>query len=96
MAPTVSAAMVSPPAPATPHDSTKIIVRQFRKEDLSQVIQLFKEGMLNYPKSKQDPRLHEYIDNIVKTDLGDIEATYYVVLVMHINVWHYALNGSPG
>lgn len=40
------------------------------------MIQLFKDGMLNYPKSQQDPRLHEYIDNSLKTDLSDIAGTY--------------------
>ncbi|GMF14199.1 unnamed protein product [Phytophthora lilii] len=76
MAPTVSSAVSSPPAPVPTHEPAKIVVRQFCKEDLPQVIQLFKEGMLNYPKNQQDPRLHEYIDNSLKTDLSDIEGTY--------------------
>ncbi|KAH7463598.1 hypothetical protein PRIC1_006698 [Phytophthora ramorum] len=69
--------MVTPPT-AVPNqeNSTKIVVRQFRQEDILQVIQLFKEGMLNYPKNKQDPRLHEYIESSLKTDLSDIEGTY--------------------
>ncbi|KAE8881949.1 hypothetical protein PF005_g11467 [Phytophthora fragariae] len=76
MAPTVSATIMSPPAPTPILDSTKIVVRQFCKGDLPQVIQLFKDGMLNYPKNKQDPRLDEYIENSLKTDLSDIEGTY--------------------
>ncbi|KAG6615412.1 N-acetyltransferase-like protein [Phytophthora cinnamomi] len=75
MAPTASAEVVSPPAPLPAHE-TKIVLRQFRKEDLDQVIQLFKDGMLTYPKNQQDPHLHEYIDNSLKTDLSDIKGTY--------------------
>ncbi|KAG3108898.1 hypothetical protein PI124_g11867 [Phytophthora idaei] len=74
MAPIVSPSM----SPTSTHDSPKIVVREFRNEDLPQVIQLFKDGMLNYPKNQQDPHLHDYIDNSLKTDLSDIEGTYFM------------------
>ncbi|KAL3658427.1 hypothetical protein V7S43_016560 [Phytophthora oleae] len=32
--------------------------------------------MLNYPKNQQDPRLRDYIDNSLKTDLSNIVDTY--------------------
>ncbi|RLN45338.1 hypothetical protein BBO99_00008026 [Phytophthora kernoviae] len=54
----------------------KIVLRQFRRDDLEQVIQLFKAGMLNYPAQQQDPRLHDYIAESISTDLSDVEGTY--------------------
>ncbi|KAF4044537.1 Acetyltransferase (GNAT) family [Phytophthora infestans] len=57
-------------------DSAEIVVREFRNEDLLQVIELFKDGMLQYSKRQQDPHLDDYIANSLKTDLSDIKGTY--------------------
>ncbi|KAK1929851.1 N-acetyltransferase family 8 member 2 [Phytophthora citrophthora] len=76
MAPTVSSAVVPPPTPVPAHDATKIVIRQFRSEDLPQVIGLFKEGMLCYPAQRENPRLLQFIDDSLKTDLMDISGTY--------------------
>ncbi|GMF14198.1 unnamed protein product [Phytophthora lilii] len=76
MAPTVSSATATLPSPLPAQDSPKIAIRQFRSEDLPQVIQLFKEGMLVYPGQRDNLRLHEFMDESLKTDLSDIEGTY--------------------
>ncbi|KAF4044536.1 hypothetical protein GN244_ATG03081 [Phytophthora infestans] len=76
MAPTVAATMAIPPAPVPANDATKIVIRPFRQDDLPQVIQLFKEGMLCYPAQQENPRLLQFIDDSLKTDLSDIEGTY--------------------
>ncbi|ETI33051.1 hypothetical protein F441_20133 [Phytophthora nicotianae CJ01A1] len=73
MAPIVSSTM----SPKSVPDSAKIVVREFRSEDLPQVIQLFKDGMLHYPKSQQDPHLDDYIADSLKMDLSDIDGTYF-------------------
>ncbi|RLN97034.1 hypothetical protein BBJ28_00014330 [Nothophytophthora sp. Chile5] len=76
MPPTVSSTGTQPPAPTAAPGSTKIVVRQFRAEDLPQVSELFREGMLHYPEHKQSEQLEQYIANSLKTDLSDVEATY--------------------
>ncbi|KAL3658428.1 hypothetical protein V7S43_016561 [Phytophthora oleae] len=76
MAPTVSSTVVTPPAPVPAHDATKIVIRQFRSEDLSQVLDLFKEGMLCYPAQRENLHLLQFIDESLKTDLMDIGGTY--------------------
>lgn len=76
MPPTVSSTTTSLPTPAPALGSTKIVTRQFRHEDLPQVIALFKAGMLSYPVHQRDPRLGDYIEESLKTDLSDIEGTY--------------------
>ncbi|KAG7400932.1 hypothetical protein PHYBOEH_003843 [Phytophthora boehmeriae] len=75
MAPIVSSTMTAPPTPVNTYDMT-IVLRQFRHEDLEQVIDLFKAGMLNYPAHQQDPHLHDYIAESISTDLSDVEGTY--------------------
>ncbi|KAG3030169.1 hypothetical protein PC121_g6289 [Phytophthora cactorum] len=64
------------PAPTPAHDATKIAIRLFCQDDMPQVIQLFKEGMLCYPAQRENPRLLEFIDDSLKTDLSDIKGTY--------------------
>ncbi|ETK73384.1 hypothetical protein F441_20132 [Phytophthora nicotianae CJ01A1] len=76
MAPTVSSTTATPPAPVPANDATKIAIRSFRKDDLPQAIQLFKEGMLCYPAQRENPRLLEFIEDSLKTDLSGIEGTY--------------------
>ncbi|EGZ16529.1 hypothetical protein PHYSODRAFT_299957 [Phytophthora sojae] len=76
MAPTAYSTAASPPTAAPARDSTKIVLRQFHNEDLDQVIQLFKEGMLYYPGQRNNGRLHQFIDESLKTDLSDIAGTY--------------------
>ncbi|RLN71828.1 hypothetical protein BBJ28_00016118 [Nothophytophthora sp. Chile5] len=73
--------MASPPVPAANPAvggaSPEIIIRQFRSEDLPQVIELFKQGMLAYPVHMAHREMLEpYLVESLKTDLGNIEATY--------------------
>ncbi|KAG2764625.1 hypothetical protein PC129_g12726 [Phytophthora cactorum] len=67
---------MSPAVSSAPRNSTKIAIRQFHHDDLPHLIQLLKEGMLNYPAQQSNPRLQEYINNSLKTDLSDIVGTY--------------------
>ncbi|KAG3108895.1 hypothetical protein PI124_g11868 [Phytophthora idaei] len=50
---------MSPAVSSAPQNSTKTAIRQFHHDDLPQVIQLLKEGMLNYPAQQSNPRLQE-------------------------------------
>ncbi|CAI5728175.1 unnamed protein product [Hyaloperonospora brassicae] len=53
--------------------SSDIVIRQFRHNDLAQVIELFKEGML---VRGTDELMDAYIATSLETDLSDIEGTY--------------------
>ncbi|TMW58405.1 hypothetical protein Poli38472_009964 [Pythium oligandrum] len=56
-----------------------IRVRRFQPEDQDQVVQIFASGMLAYAQVEgQDVRFYRnYVDKTLKTDLGDIEGTYF-------------------
>lgn len=58
--------------------SIDIVVRQFRAEDMEQVVALFNDGMMDYPAHKMHAEgLQQHITEIITTgDLSSIEATY--------------------
>ncbi|TMW58406.1 hypothetical protein Poli38472_009965 [Pythium oligandrum] len=56
-----------------------IHVRSFRPEDLEQVLKVFVPGVLNYAEIEGQVKRFwtDYIDNTLKTDLGNVEDTYF-------------------
>lgn len=56
--------------------SAKFVARQFRAEDLEQVLVVFAEGMREYPEHQDNADVEGYIRNSLDTDLSDIHGTY--------------------
>ncbi|TMW58400.1 hypothetical protein Poli38472_009959 [Pythium oligandrum] len=64
---------------ATDPPSPVIQVRPFQPRDLRQVIKVFVPGVLHYAEIESHMKefWSDYIDNTLKTDLGDVEGTYF-------------------
>ncbi|KAK1929850.1 N-acetyltransferase family 8 member 2 [Phytophthora citrophthora] len=58
-------------------DAGDIVIRQFRAEDLPQVLEIFKAGMESYAAFRAMPKESEaYLQESLSTDLSDIVGTY--------------------